>query len=52
MPISYDTATVELAMTLSTLAYVDANRIASQQQMISEINVGLHGAGYESWEVA
>lgn len=52
MPISYDTVTVELAMTLSTLAYVDENRIASQQQMISEINAGLDEAGYESWQVA
>jgi triacylglycerol lipase len=49
---SYDTATVELAMTLSTLAYVDENRIASQQQMISEINAGLDEAGYKSWQVA
>jgi triacylglycerol lipase len=49
---SYDTATVELAMTLSTLAYVDENRIASQQQMISEINAGLDAAGYKSWQVA
>jgi hypothetical protein len=40
MPKSYDTATVELAVTLSTLAYVEENRIASQQQMISEINAG------------
>src|ERR1700751_2729540 len=52
MPISYDTATVELAMTLSTLAYVDENRTATQQQMISEINAGLEEAGYESWQVA
>jgi triacylglycerol lipase len=52
MPESYDTATVELAMTLSTLAYVDENRIASQQQMISEINAGLDEAGYRSWQVA
>ena len=33
MPISYDTATAELSMTLSTVAYVDENRIASQQQI-------------------
>ena len=52
MPKSYDTATVELAMTLSTLAYVDENRIASQEQMISEINAGLEEAGYMSWQVA
>jgi hypothetical protein len=52
MPISYDTATVELAVTLSTLAYVDENRIASQQEMIREINLGLDEAGYESWQVA
>ena len=52
MPKSYDTATVELAMTLSTLAYVDENRIASQQEMIDEINAGLDEAGYRSWEVA
>ncbi|MDR3530545.1 MAG: hypothetical protein P4L90_08355 [Rhodopila sp.] len=52
MPKSYDTATVELAMTLSTLAYVDENRIASQEQMISEINAGLDEAGYNSWQVA
>ena len=52
MPKSYDTATVELALTLSTLAYVDENRIASQQQMMSEINAGLDAAGYASWQVA
>jgi hypothetical protein len=52
MPNSYDTATVELAMTLSTLAYVEENRIASQQQMIDEINAGLDAAGYASWRVA
>jgi Lipase (class 3) len=52
MPKSYDTATVELAVTLSTLAYVDENRVASQQQMISEINAGLDAAGYKSWQVA
>src|ERR1700722_11430511 len=49
---TYDSATVELAMTLSTLAYVDENRIASQQQMITEINAGLDEAGYKSWQVA
>ena len=48
----HDTATVDLAMTLSTLAYVDENRVASQQQMISEINAGLDEAGYASWQVA
>jgi hypothetical protein len=48
MPKSFDTATVELAMTLSTLAYVDENRIASQQEMIDEINAGLDEAGYRS----
>jgi hypothetical protein len=52
MAISYDTATADLAMTLSTLAYVDENRVASQQQMISEINAGLDEAGYASWQVA
>lgn len=52
MPKSYDTATAELSMTLSTLAYVDENRIASQQEMISEINAGLDEAGYKSWQVA
>ena len=52
MPKSYDAATVELALTLSTLAYVDENRIASQQEMIDEINAGLDEAGYRSWEVA
>jgi len=36
MPKSYDSATVELAMTLSTLAYVDENRTATQQQMIGK----------------
>jgi len=41
MPNCYDSATVELAMTLSTLAYVDESRTATQQQMISEINAGL-----------
>jgi hypothetical protein len=52
MPKSYDTATAELSMTLSTVAYVDENRIASQQQMINEINAGLDEAGYKSWQVA
>src|ERR1700733_9901813 len=52
MPTTSDTATVERAMTLSTLAYVEENRIASQQQMISEINAGLDEAGYKSWQVA
>jgi len=52
MPKSYDTATAELAMTLSTLAYVDENRTATEQQMISEINAGLGAAGYGSWQVA
>jgi hypothetical protein len=52
MPNSYDATTVELATTLSTLAYVDENRIASQQPMISEINAGLDEAGYKSWQVA
>src|SRR5262252_3393261 len=52
MPESYDSATVELAMTLSTLAYVDENRTATQQQMISEINASLAEAGYKSWQVA
>src|SRR5215472_16588852 len=52
MPRSYDSATVELAMTLSTLAYVDENRTATQQQMIAEINAGLEEAGYKSWQVA
>jgi Lipase (class 3) len=51
MPKSYDSATVELAMALSTLAYVDENRTATQQQMISEINAGLEEAGYELWHV-
>jgi hypothetical protein len=39
-------------MTLGTLAYVDENRIASQQEMISEINAGLDEAGYKYWRVA
>ena len=43
---TYDSATVELAMTLSTLAYVDENRTATQQQMIGEINAALDEAGY------
>jgi len=51
MPKSYDSATVELAMTLSTLAYVDENRTATQQQMIGEINAGLEEAGYPTWQV-
>src|SRR5215471_2311365 len=51
MPSSYDTATAELAMTLSTLAYVDENRTATQQQMIGEINAALDEAGYPSWRV-
>jgi hypothetical protein len=49
MPKSYDSATVELAMTLSTLAYVDEGRTATQQQMIGEINAGLEEAGYPTW---
>ena len=51
MPKSRDNATVEFAMTLSTLAYVDENRTATQQQMINEINAGLEQAGYEGWQV-
>jgi hypothetical protein len=51
MPKSYDTATAEFAMTLSTLAYVDENRTATQQQMAGEINASLEQAGYESWRV-
>ena len=51
MPKSYDPATAELAMTLSTLAYVDENRTATQQQMISKINAGLDEAGYATWQV-
>jgi hypothetical protein len=51
MPESYDAATAELAMTLSTLAYVDENTTATQQQMIREINAGLDEAGYGSWQV-
>jgi hypothetical protein len=38
-------------MTLSTLAYVDENTTATQQQMISEINAGLKEAGYKEWQV-
>jgi triacylglycerol lipase len=52
MSTSYDTETAELAMTLSTLAYVDENRSATQQEMIGEINAGLEEAGYASWQVA
>src|SRR5215469_3250431 len=48
---TYDSATVELAMTLSALAYVDENRTATQQQMINEINAALEEAGYEAWQV-
>ena len=51
MPTSYDIATAELAMTLSTLAYVDENRTATQQQMIGEIDAALDEAGYPSWHV-
>ena len=51
MPKSYDPATAELAMTLSTLAYVDENRTATQQQMIGEIDAALDEAGYPSWHV-
>ena len=39
-------------MTLSTLAYVEENRIATREQMIDEINAGLEDAGYKSWQVA
>ena len=52
MPEICDSTTVELAMTLSTLAYVDENRTATQQQMASEINAGLEEAGYGAWQVA
>ena len=52
MPASYDAATAELAMTLSTLAYVDEDTTATQQQMIGEINAGLAEAGYPAWQVA
>jgi hypothetical protein len=52
MPNDYDHATAELAMTLSTLAYVEENRIATREQMIDEINAGLEEAGYKSWSVA
>jgi hypothetical protein len=52
MPKSYDPATVEFAMTLSTLAYVDENTTATQNQMAGEINAGLKQAGYEAWQVA
>ena len=48
---TYDNATVELAMTLSTLAYVEENRTATQQQMINEINAALEQAGYKDWQV-
>ena len=51
MPRSDDSATVELAMTLSTLAYVDENRTVTQQQMIGEINAALAEAGYPTWQV-
>jgi hypothetical protein len=51
MPKSYDRATVEFAMTLSTLAYVDENTAATQQQMASEIEAALEQAGYQAWEV-
>ena len=51
MPRSYDSATVELAMTLSTLAYVDENRTATQQQMMNDVNAGLEEAGYKAWRV-
>jgi hypothetical protein len=49
MPKSYDSATVELAMTLSTLSYVDEGRTATQQQMIGEINAGMEEARYPTW---
>jgi hypothetical protein len=52
MPKSYDTVTAELSMTLSTLAYVDENMIASQLEMIGEINAGPDEGGYKSWQVA
>jgi hypothetical protein len=52
MPKKYNQKTVELAVTLSTLAYVEENRIATRDQMISEINAGLSEAGYKSWQVA
>jgi hypothetical protein len=51
MPKSYDRATVEFAMTLSTLAYVDDNTAATQQQMVAEIEAALEQAGYQAWEV-
>jgi hypothetical protein len=49
MPSSYNSATVELAMTLSPLAYLGREQDRHQQQMISEINCGLEQAGYKSW---
>jgi hypothetical protein len=52
MPKNYNRRTVELAMTLSTLAYVEENRIATRDQMITEINAGLAEAGYATWQVA
>nr|WP_294508684.1 lipase family protein [uncultured Rhodopila sp.] len=52
VPRSYNSETAGLAMTLSTLAYVEENRIATREQMIDEINAGLNQAGYESWKVA
>jgi hypothetical protein len=51
VPKSYDTATAELAITLSTLAYVDEDRTATQQQMANEIDAGLEQAEYAVWEV-
>jgi hypothetical protein len=52
MPKIYNSETAELAMTLSTLAYVEENRTATREQMIDEINAGLEQAGYTSWKVA
>jgi hypothetical protein len=51
MPGTYNTETAALAMTLSTLAYVEENRIATREQMIDEIDAGLEEAGYKSWRV-
>lgn len=48
---SYDARVAQLAITLSSLAYVDENKNLSTQQMSSDIDAGLSAAGFQSWRV-
>jgi hypothetical protein len=49
---TYSLSTAKLGLQLSTLAYIDENTNASQQQMIDAINAGLRSAGFADWSVA